>query len=296
MPRKIDCFIFYNELEMLYYRLSVLYPFMDAFVLVESTLTHTGNPKPLFFSENRERFAPFLDKIILVVVDSLIPDLKIINKSYDPLSEQWKNERYQRNCIGLGIEKYRETLQKKGLDLVMEDVIFINDVDEILDPDALPLIEQSVVPVGGIVECPMDMYYYNLQTRLKEKWIFSKAISYEYYLRLPKIQENDLFFSLSDLSNSVRLKLHSFRMNCVCGWHLSYFGDSQFIQNKIQQFGHQEYNSSSYTDLDTITDKIRKGRDLYGRNISLEIVPLQANKYLPPFTGSGFYELREFPF
>jgi hypothetical protein len=71
---------------------------------------------------------------------------------------------------------------------------------------------------------------------------------------------------------------------------LSYFGDSRFIQNKIQQFGHQEYNSSSYTDLDAITEKIRKGRDLYGRDISLEIVPLELNEYLPPLpdSGSGF--------
>ena len=292
MPRKIDAFIFYNELEMLSYRLSILYPHMDAFILVESTLTHTGNAKPLFFNENRERFAPFLDKIVHVVVDNLIPDLKIENKTYDPDSEQWKNERYQRNCISLGIEKYRQILLEKGLDLGMEDVIFINDVDELLDPVALPLIEQAVVPVGGIVECPMDMYYYNLQTRLKEKWMFSKAISYEYWLRLPKIQEHALFLSLPDLTNGVRLKMHVFRMNCSCGWHLSYFGDSRFIQNKIQQFGHQEYNSSSYTDLDAISEKIRKGRDLYGRNISLEVVPLELNTYLPPLplpeSGSGF--------
>lgn len=290
MPRKIDAFIFYNELEMLYYRLSVLYPHMDAFILVESTLTHTGNAKPLFFNENRERFAPFLDKIVHVIVETMIPNLKIENTTYDPDSDQWKNERYQRNCISLGIEKYRQTLLEKGIEMGMEDVIFINDLDELLDPVALPLIEQAVVPVGGIVECPMDVYYYNLQTRLKEKWMFSKAISYEYWLRLPKIKEHALFFPLPDITNGVRLKMKAFRMNCLCGWHLSYFGDSRFIQNKIQQFGHQEYNSSSYTDLDAITEKIRNGRDLYGRDISLEVVPLELNTYLPPFpdSDSGF--------
>ena len=263
---------------------------MDAFVLVESTLTFTGNVKPLFFNENRERFAPFLDKIVHVVVDTMISDLKIENTTYDPASDQWKNERYQRNCIAIGIEKYRQTLLEKGIELGMEDVIFINDVDELLDPVTIPLIEQAVVPVGGIVECPMEMYYYNLQTRLNEKWQFSKAISYEYWLRLPKIQEHALFLSLPDLTNGVRLKMHTFRMNRLCGWHLSYFGDSRFIQNKIQQFSHQEYNSSSYTDLDVIVEKIRNGRDLYGRNISLEMVPLELNAYLPPLpdSGSGF--------
>ena len=41
----IDCFTFYNELGILKKRLNYLYNHVDHFVLVESTVTHRGEPK-----------------------------------------------------------------------------------------------------------------------------------------------------------------------------------------------------------------------------------------------------------
>ena len=55
----IDCFVFYNELEMLKYRLAVLNDYVDNFVLVEANQTYLGHPKPLFFNENRELFEKY---------------------------------------------------------------------------------------------------------------------------------------------------------------------------------------------------------------------------------------------
>ena len=46
----IDCFIFFNELEMLEFRLEELNEHVDYFVLVESNLTHTGIEKELFYN------------------------------------------------------------------------------------------------------------------------------------------------------------------------------------------------------------------------------------------------------
>ena len=45
----IDCFIFYNEVDLLTYRLNILNDIVDYFVLVESTHTHVGKPKQLFY-------------------------------------------------------------------------------------------------------------------------------------------------------------------------------------------------------------------------------------------------------
>ena len=295
MTKKIDCFLFYNELEMLYYRLEQLYPFMDAFILVESTLTHIGNPKPLFFLENRDKFQPFLDKIIYVQVTNLLPNLTnhIKNKGYQPESDQWKNERYQRNCIALGIEQFQTQF---GQSLQDQDLFFISDLDEIVDANQLPNIQEMVVLVGGIIELPMDCYYYNLQTKHREEWNFAKVFSYEYYRHIPVIQEDSRLPPRPDLSNKIRLKLHTFHFNKKAGWHLSYFGSPQFIQNKIQQFGHQEYNSEKYTDVNTIETRIQQGTDLYGRNIYLEHIPLEKNPYLPPFPTSTFSGEGSFPF
>ena len=48
----IDCFTFYNELNMLDYRLNVLNNVVDYFILVEARQTFVGKEKKLFFEEN----------------------------------------------------------------------------------------------------------------------------------------------------------------------------------------------------------------------------------------------------
>lgn len=48
MTKIIDCFIFYNELELLKVRFEELYDVVDNFILVEGTLTFTGNKKNYF--------------------------------------------------------------------------------------------------------------------------------------------------------------------------------------------------------------------------------------------------------
>ena len=39
------------------------------------------------------------------------------------------------------------------------------------------------------------------------------------------------------------------------GWHLSYFGDFNFIKNKLNNFAHQEYNSDAYTNAEKYRKK-----------------------------------------
>jgi len=38
------------------------------------------------------------------------------------------------------------------------------------------------------------------------------------------------------------------------GWHLSYFGDINFIKNKINNFAHQEFNNNNFTDIKKIEE------------------------------------------
>lgn len=60
-----DTFLFFNEFSLLAIRLHELNTIVDRFVLVEATRTHSNKPKPLFYAENKERYAAFHDKIIL---------------------------------------------------------------------------------------------------------------------------------------------------------------------------------------------------------------------------------------
>ena len=247
----IDAFVFYNELEMLNYRLETLYNYVDYFVLVEATYTHNGIPKLLYFDNNKERFSKFLDKIIHVIVDDFPHKEKVSD------GRQWENEIYQRDK---GIPR--------GLQLIPEidndDYVFCTDLDEIINPEIIQYIRNKII-TDDTHSLEMDFYYYNL-TNYIGKW-------YAPTLLKVKIAMNTntccRWFGNKPIKNA--------------GWHLSYFGDSTFIQNKLAHFGHQEYNKDEYTNEEHIKKSIREGKDLFNReNVTITKVPICDNPNLPP--------------
>ena len=260
----IDCFIFYNELEMLAYRLHVLGPIVDYFILVEARQTHVGASKPLHFEDNKHqpRFAQFSEKMIHIVVD--LPHLAgNMDISRD---DQWTNERFQRKCISRGIEKIAAHLDDR-------DAIIIADLDEIPDPTTLAEIKNDydLLPLG-IYRLEQDFYYYNLNSKRNEKWYHCKMLTFQKYKELNISCDAIRFFNCHSIAKG--------------GWHLSYFGDSQFIKNKLENFAHQEYNSEQYTDVDSIQKKIDSCVDLFNRGTcinEMQHVAICDNAYLPPF-------------
>jgi beta-1,4-mannosyl-glycoprotein beta-1,4-N-acetylglucosaminyltransferase len=123
----IDCFMFLNELDLLEIRLHSLAPYVDKFVLVESPLTHAGNPKPLFFEENKARFK----------------DFNITHLISPPVGRDiWGMEIYQRGYLINGV-----------MAADPEDMVLISDVDEIPDLGQYKGLE------GVFIH---DLYYYYL--------------------------------------------------------------------------------------------------------------------------------------
>jgi beta-1,4-mannosyl-glycoprotein beta-1,4-N-acetylglucosaminyltransferase len=249
----IDCFTFYNELELLLYRLTLLNDTVDYFVIVESTHTHMGNEKPLFFNENKHLFTSFTKKIIHIVVSNF-PHKNTIDVVK---REQWKNENFQRDAISRGTG---------CLELGPNDVIMITDLDEIVDPTTLISIKKGDIIVD-MNSLEMDMYYYNLTTRFKSKWRLGKIMTFQQYTKLSNLCDIRYNSAFPIIKNG--------------GWHLSYFGNSTFIQNKLYQFGHQEFNNIAYTDLTKIEERINKSADLFDRHIDIEKVNITDNTYLP---------------
>ena len=66
------------------------------------------------------------------------------------------------------------------------------------------------------------------------------------------------------------------------GWHLSYFGDSTFIKNKLQNFSHQEYNNDNFTNLAKIEAKVKNAISLFDNNVSaFTKINIKDNNNLP---------------
>ena len=208
----IDCFTFYNELDLLNYRLEVLNEYVDYFVLVEATHTHVGNEKKMYFKENKDKFKKFENKIIHIIVDDFPhkhPNIDI-NKYH-----QWLNERFQRECIERGIN----TLSLKN-----KDVILISDLDEIPNPKLLGKVKNNEIKITKY-NLFMDTYYYNLNNKkISNKCCECKILTYFEYKNL-----NITCHEIRRLTNKIETLVNG-------GWHLSYFVDSNFIKNKIKNF------------------------------------------------------------
>lgn len=114
MSRVWDCIMLRDELDMLECRLRELAGRVHKTVLVESPVTHRGDPKPLHYTDNRERFAPWADRIVHIVADA--PDHP------DP----WAREHSQRDAALRGLA-----------DAAPDDMVLIADVDEIPSVTAL---------------------------------------------------------------------------------------------------------------------------------------------------------------
>lgn len=249
----VDCFMFYNELDLLNYRLHILNDVVDYFIIVESMYTFMGNEKKLFYNENKELFKDFNEKIIHIIVDEVPYNTPNVNNN-----EQWINEIFQRNAISRGFH---------FIELCSDDLLIIADLDEIPDPNTLDKIKKGLIQVG-FNTLFLDAYYYNLNSKLHMNPESTKIITYQTYKEL-NITCNDIRnYSTPNILNG--------------GWHLSYFGDPHFIKNKMNEFSHQEYNNDTYTNVDIIEEKIKNFKDIYNRKMHIENINVKDNHYLPP--------------
>jgi beta-1,4-mannosyl-glycoprotein beta-1,4-N-acetylglucosaminyltransferase len=242
---------------MLTYRLNILNDVVDYFVIVESTHTFSGKEKVLYYQDNLDIFSAFKDKIIHVIVDNIpykYPNINYAN------NEQWKNETFQRNRIHDGI---------KQIELNDDDIIIIADVDEIPNPDIVKKMKSGEIYVD-VNSLETDLYYYNLNSKISEKWYHMKVVNYRKYMEMA-------------LTCNIIRENHYYSRIANGGWHLSYFGDSNFIKNKLENFSHQEYNNDTYTNCEKIENHIKNGDDLFDRpeNV-IERILIKNNRNLPP--------------
>lgn len=257
-----DCFQFFNELDILKLRLHIMNPVVDRFVISEATETFSGNPKPLYYEENKEMFAEFADKIIHVVVDDTPPGY-----THD-------RDTFQKNAVGRGLK-----------DCTDEDIIIFSDLDEIPNPEKIKEILQNFDRTK-IYHFAQRLFYCYLNMEEvsgnllsyagefpeaerskdgipgRKKWIGSKMCSYS-LLKEQKLQLGELRFP--------ERKACGIRVEDG-GWHFGYMGGhgekdvKKRVAEKVRSAAHQEYNKAEV--LSDVADRIKDGKDIFGRNAS----------------------------
>ncbi len=203
-----DCFTFFDELDLLEVRLRTLENVVDRFVLCEAPFTFRGAPKPLYFSEARERFARWNDKISVFVYDAAV--------NPDP----WENEWGQRDFLTRGLA---------GAD--PGDLVMLSDCDEIPDPRNVAR-RPSNKPVLG----HRQTYALGYVNRISpETWIGTRSVEVR---NLPS----------DGLLRKLRMVAESDMDVVDGGWHFSHLGGSEVVERKMKSFSHSEFDLPYYTD------------------------------------------------
>lgn len=226
-----DCFIFNDELDLLELRLEYLYNEVDYFVLVESSRTLSGLNKPLNFKLNEDRFKKYSQKIMYLEA----PKMEGM--------EAWSYEFFQRNYIKQALLNCND-----------EDIVFVSDVDEIIN--VKEILKKYSFKKPAVIELPVCYYYFNL---VSEDIFRYNLVSCYTFIKEWNIGKRDYIERTSELISLREINT---------GWHFSYlFGEHVMkYTEKIKSFSHQEYNTPYYTDSKRLLGCVQSGKDIFERN------------------------------
>jgi len=246
VPEKkvIDAFLFNNELDMLEYRLSISVDVVNVFILVESRRTIEGETKPLYYSENKERFEKYNSKIIHIVVDEA-----------DELA-CW-------DAIDRGVQQ---------LELTDFDYILIGRIDEIPDPATLDVIkyENNAIQFATLRQ---DQYSCNLNRIINQPWSSAKIITYSLYSNY--INHGKAIFKMRE-SVTGQIIHHG-------GWRMSMFGDIDFIKQYIREQNAEKYKTEDILSEEKILTRIERLNDIFVReDMTVYYLSFEDNTYIPP--------------
>ena len=251
-----DCFMYFDEDEILDLRINILNEKVDYFVIVESTYNHKGENRKLLFNINK--FERFKKKIIYLVYDQIPHRVKEIR---DNDSEKIKINKHIYNAV------FRENAQRNYIingikDADKDDIIIISDIDEIPNINSCNFSKIK----NEIIIFKQDMFHYKYNLCIPNfKWSGSKAVKKKklispQWLRNIKnrkypIYRIDTFFS--------EKKYINIKMIENGGWHFTNIKTANEILHKYKSYLHHWEFDETNIDENEIQNLIDSKRAIY---------------------------------
>lgn len=272
-----DCFNFFNELDILELRFNILYEHVDWFVIIESSITHSGEEKPFYFEENRERYSNFSDKIIYYKVYDTPRDFISLPNSEENSEDKELNNIYQfitnpenrwfdRNRQpDYGRDFFQKECQRRPLiECSGEDVIMFSDADEIPNPNILVNLGDLDLD-SKIYRLNQHMYYYYFNVSKDPGWYGTRLMKYK------NLEGKSL--------NDIRGHSHLSDPIPNAGWHFSFMGGEEMIRKKLTSYSARDLAGDKV--LSSVCDNIKNNVDPFFRgNLTLVDIDSTYPKYV----------------
>ena len=252
--------MFFDEEMLLDLRLNILDKFVDKFVIVESSYTHSGKEKKLIFDINK--YSKFKKKINYIVLKDPPKGIEEINNndnegeiSRKEILNALKRENLQRDTIFNGLN-----------DADKNDWIIISDLDEI--PDLSNVNFNNIK--NKIIFFKQKVFYYKLNLELKNlRWIGTKACRKK-YLKSPQWLRNlkdkiypkwrvDILFSEKKYSDIFFIENG--------GWHFSFVKKPEDIEKKLKSYLHHREYDIDPVGIDKIKNLINSKSVIYDHRV-----------------------------
>jgi len=210
-----DCFLYFNEKELLELRIEMLKDIVDGFIITDANRTFKGDPKPFTCVDTIRELGLPEEKIQVLHVE--LP-------SAEEVANPWAREYAQRDALAVGMRMTPP-----------DSVFFFSDVDEIPKPSALlEAVDLAKRDPESCVRLSMPMFYGRGDLRVinpngkpneaPNNWTCGTMVLHEHLnMTLSQIRMNP---------NDVIVG------NCDAGWHFSWMGDSERLKRKITSFSH----------------------------------------------------------
>ena len=253
IPKILDAFLFYNELDLLKVRLAYLGEHVDQFIITEANIDFAGKSKPFLLNNEILRSLPFSEKIVYhrehIDLNSFFWKIKRIRYRNKKRKYLWKIQDTQRNSLLKVLKNFGD-----------KDIVIFSDLDE------FPSIEAIKQTANAI----------NSKTSRADKSIFSLKQIFFYFNVYSSSSEEIWYGSIVALNNVFcRLKPHKLRAKKndlphieSGGWHFSYFMSEEKIIDKINAISDaEELSQFKGISVDEVRYKVMNKLDLYDRDI-----------------------------
>lgn len=252
--------MFFDEEMLLDLRLNILDKFVDKFVIVESSYTHSGKEKKLIFDINKySKFKEKINYIILKEPPIGIEEVSINDNEGEVSRKEILNALKRENL-------QRDTILKGLNDADNNDWIIISDLDEI--PDLTNINFNNIK--NKIIFFKQKVFYYKLNLELKNlRWIGTKACRKK-HLNSPQWLRNikdkiypkwrvDILFSQKKYNDIFFVENG--------GWHFSFVKKPEDIEKKLKSYLHHREYDIDPVGIDKIKNLINSKSVIYDHRV-----------------------------